>query len=118
MIKIIYPADRTFIINDMEGTTEEQLEKVFAGFNGGSGQEFQIFLDSGCRSMSVNDFVCINDQWYQCASVGWNKVTRNYLNIITEQVENKVNNLTNNAWSVLNDIMFDINYKPLDNNNK
>ena len=76
--------------------------RVFAMFNGGSGRECKIFLDSGCRSMSVNDFVCVDGQWYQCASVGWNKVTRNYINFIVESVENKVNNLTNIAISFLN----------------
>ena len=62
MIKIIYPAERTFFLSDIDGKDIEVLEKVFAMFNGGSGRECKIFLDSGCRSMSVNDFVCINDR--------------------------------------------------------
>ena len=47
------------------------LERVFEGFNGGSPNEHPEFIRRKCRSLSVGDFVNVNDTWYCCESIGW-----------------------------------------------
>lgn len=59
---------------NLEMTKSQVLELMFGWFNHGSGSECQMFLDKKCRSLSVNDFVRLNDEWFQCRSVGWDKV--------------------------------------------
>lgn len=59
---------------NLEMTKSQVLELMFEWFNHGSGSECQMFLDKKCRSLSVNDFVRLNDEWFQCRSVGWDKV--------------------------------------------
>lgn len=59
---------------NLEMTKSQVLELMFDWFNHGSGSECQMFLDKKCRSLSVNDFVRLNDEWFQCRSVGWDKV--------------------------------------------
>ena len=82
-IKISYPAvsgktiffgQRDFdFVWEVEDTTSHHslLEKVFAAFNCGSGEECDVFLDSQVRSLSVGDFVAIDDSWYKCEPMGW-----------------------------------------------
>lgn len=66
---------RMFIlVLELNAPPSQVLEKVFGWFNSGSGEEHQDFLRSDCRSLSVNDFVRLNDDWFQCRSVGWDKV--------------------------------------------
>ena len=61
---------------DHEYDHREKLEEIFDGFNAGSGLECRLFsMTPKMRSMSVGDFVRIEDQWYQCASGDWIKVT-------------------------------------------
>ena len=50
---------------------DQILEKIFASFNAGSGEECGTFKKARIRSMSVGDFVCINGNWYQCLKQGW-----------------------------------------------
>jgi hypothetical protein len=57
-----------------EMTRSEVLEMLFGWFNHGSGSECQMFLERKGRSLSVNDFVRLNDEWFQCRSMGWEKV--------------------------------------------
>ena len=98
-IKIVYPGDReiettvdikvpeivTQISPDEEKTLCERqdlvaLEIVFAQWNGGSGQECPDFTMRRCRSLSVNDFVCLGENnWYECKGCGWEKVTAEYV---------------------------------------
>ena len=59
---------------NLEMTRSEVLELMFGWFNVGSGSECQMFLDRHSRSLSVNDFVRLNDEWFQCRSLGWEKV--------------------------------------------
>lgn len=52
------------------------LEEIFGQWNGGSGMECDIFNKSHCRSLSVGDYVKVDDQWYRCAGMGWKKVSQ------------------------------------------
>ena len=89
-IIVNYPAGLAITIKriweDTERGNAEILEKVFAWFNHGSGSECDEFLAAKTRSLSVNDFVRIGSQWYQCLSVGWKAVTEEYV----EKVEGMV----------------------------
>lgn len=70
---------------NLEMTRSEVLELMFGWFNVGSGSECQMFLDRHSRSLSVNDFVRLNDEWFQCRSMGWDKVDDSLVeNQITE----------------------------------
>ena len=79
-IKVRFSRDRIFsLVWDLEKATHSAvLEKVFAAFNAGSGQECDVFLADTegqkarhVRSLSVGDYVSVNDYWYKCESMGW-----------------------------------------------
>jgi len=97
----------------METFTEESelsvpamLEQVFAWFNHGSSQECDILLQHRMRSLSVNDFVGINGEWYQCQSMGWKKVDEDYMDVIESAVVNHRNFSEIGAWGALNEVMY------------
>ena len=78
-IEVLIPAkgDESDSVNmtlNLEMTRSEVLEMLFGWFNHGSGSECQMFLERKGRSLSVNDFVRLNDEWFQCRSMGWDKV--------------------------------------------
>ena len=77
---------RTFAHDSKSDKHAVILEEIFAMFNHGSGQECELFLKSGMRSLSVNDFVCVNSHWYQCRSVGWEEVTDEYVDELEKAV--------------------------------
>ena len=109
LISVIYPADRVMsyvMTTELEG--ESLLEVVFAQFNSGSGAEGEVFLNSRCRSMCVNDVVVVNGEYWQCSFVGWNKVDVEYMNRLEKEVEEHplYNMVDGGAWSALNDIMW------------
>lgn len=106
-ITIKYPgsSNRSFIF-DSPLDEESVLEKIFAWFNHGSGQECSAFLNGKMRSLSVNDFVCVNGQWYQCKSVGWEKVTQNYVNKIENAVIDHPLFAMYGSFYCLDEIMF------------
>jgi hypothetical protein len=54
-------------------TDEAVLDVIFAGFNNGSGREWNLFRFSHIRSMSVEDMVAIDGNWYECDHCGWKK---------------------------------------------
>ena len=113
IVNVIYPDEFTagFIIKtDGEVDHHEILEMVFAQWNHGSGLESELFIKSNKRSLSVNDIVCVNGRYYQCASFGWNEVTAEYVNKLEEAVENHPRR-SEGAWFVLHDIMWDWNKK-------
>lgn len=62
------------LVLELDVTRSQVLEKVFGWFNSGSGEEHQDFLRNDCRSFSVNDFVKLNGEWFQCRSSGWDLV--------------------------------------------
>ena len=80
LVHVIYPDEALYsyvIINDM--SVEDNLERVFAEWNHGSGMECEMFIESKKRSLSVNDIVCVNGKYYQCKSFGWKQVTDEYV---------------------------------------
>jgi hypothetical protein len=110
-ITVIYPDEFTasFILKtDDEADHNDILEMVFARWNHGSGLESDLFISSNKRSLSVNDIVCVNGTYYQCASFGWNEVTPEYVNKLEEAVANHPRR-SDGSWSVLNDIMWERN---------
>ena len=109
LIWVIYPGERVMsyvMTTELEG--ESLLEVVFAQFNSGSGAEGEVFLNSRCRSMCVNDIVAVNGEYWQCGFVGWKSVTAEYV----EQLEDEVvrhplyDSVDGGSWNALNDIMW------------
>lgn len=109
LISVIYPADRVMsyvMTTELEG--ESLLDVVFGQFNSGSGSEGEVFLNSRCRSMCVNDIVAVNGEYWQCGFVGWNKVDVEYMTRLEKEVEEHplYNQTEGGPWSALNDIMW------------
>jgi hypothetical protein len=73
-------------------------------FNHGSGVESEMFLNSKCRSLSVNDIVAVNGKYHLCESFGWKEVTAEFVNDLEEEVSNHPNRI-HGAWFCLQDIM-------------
>ena len=93
-----------------DGSAEEALEVVFARFNSGSGQECEAFLKSGARSLSVNDFVRLDDQWWQCMSMGWEKVSPEYVHAVESRVSDYLFHYPHaSPWQALGEVMDFIN---------
>ena len=111
LITVIYPDEYTasFIIKtDGEADHNDLLEMVFDQWNSGSPNESDLFISSNKRSLSVNDIVCVNGTYYQCASFGWNEVTPDYVNELEEAVSNHPRR-SDGAWFVLHDVMWERN---------
>lgn len=90
------PCERDFSLTlNLDMKPSEVLEMMFAWFNRGSGQECVQFLESRCRSLSVNDFVKMNGQWYQCVDCGWTEVSEQFV----DDMETKVRSLIRNKQS-------------------
>jgi hypothetical protein len=109
LITVIYPGDRVMsyvVKTELEG--EELLDRVFTQFNHDTGFECEVFLNARCRSMCVNDIVAVNGEYWQCAFVGWNRVSYEYM----EQLEDEVvrhplyDAVDGGSWNALNDIMW------------
>jgi hypothetical protein len=106
-IEVVYPgANRFNGRGEYPLPPNAMLEQVFAWFNAGSGQESQEFVKSRTRSLSKGDFVRLNNQWYQCAPVGWMPVSPDYVAKLEEDVKNTPGYTKDKAWFVLQDIMF------------
>lgn len=60
------------------------LENVFAAFGNHPDAEVwdTAWRGAKMRSMSVGDFVCLGDQWYQCAGCGWKEVSEDWVNTV------------------------------------
>ena len=111
LVHIIYPDEYSccFIMyNDM--STHDILERVFAEWNHGSGVECELFVYSGMRSLSVNDIVCVNGKYFQCASFGWNEVSPEYVNELEKAVATHPRRW-DGAWFALNEVMWEKNKK-------
>lgn len=74
-------------------TPEQYLEQIFAEWNNGSGRESERFLSKRCRSLSVGDFVYVNERWYRCESMGWKHQTIAQVNEWFETFEGFMNNM-------------------------
>jgi hypothetical protein len=90
-ITIVYPGDKTFRFQH-PSTAEDKdlLELLFAEWNAGSCQECDLFLNGNQRSMSTGDFVCIDGNWYQCMSIGWEKTDIAHVNAFEQLVVERV----------------------------
>jgi hypothetical protein len=110
IVNIIYPDEFTvgFVIetNDVVDV-HDILEMVFAQWNAGSGCESELFIKSRKRSLSVNDIVCVNGTYFQCASFGWDEVSPEYVNDLEKSVAIHPRRFVDSAWSVLNDVMWE-----------
>ena len=106
LIHVIYPDEATYsyvATNDM--SVEDNLERVFAEWNYGSGMECEMFIKSNKRSLSVNDIVCVNGKYFQCQSVGWKQVTDEYVINLENEVANSPRR-SEGAWFALSDVMY------------
>ena len=106
LIHVLYPDEALYsyvATNDM--SVEDNLERVFAEWNHGSGMECEMFINSKKRSLSVNDIVCVNGKYYQCQSFGWKQVTTEYVNQLEQDVANNPRR-SEGAWFALSDVMF------------
>ena len=109
IVHVIYPdeySDGFIIETDGEVDPHDILEMVFAQWNHGSGCESERFVKSKKRSLSVNDIVCVNGRYWQCASFGWNEVTAEYVNQLEKDVATNPRRFTNGAWFALSDVMY------------
>lgn len=105
LVHVILPADKVICFtHESDDTVENMLESVFGMFNHGSGIESELFLNSKCRSLSVNDIVLLNGKYHQCLPCGWKEVTTDYVNQLEEDVENN-DNMVHGPWFALNDVM-------------
>ena len=106
-IKIKYPVEQDFsIVRTATEPPDAILDQLFHEFNHGSQHECKELLErKHCRSLSTNDFVCIGSQWYQCASVGWEPVTPQYVEDI-EQKTRQHPEYKDNPWVALDRVMF------------
>lgn len=66
----------SFVHDSASNDTRDVLEEIFAQWNAGSGRECYLFQNNRCRSLSVGDYVKVGDQWYRCASFGWDQITK------------------------------------------
>lgn len=109
MKKIIvnYPGDDLFTFNLEDAPSHDHLlAEVFASCNYGSGQECKEFKAAKTRSLSVNDLVKIDEQWYQCASFGWKAVSEEFVDELEKAVVEHPKFALYGAWSALDDIMW------------
>lgn len=105
-----YPCEREVNLSTRVGvamTDIDILEQIFAWFNAGSNRECDAFLSQQMRSLSSNDFVCLNGQWWQCMNVGWEKVTQEFVDAVCAEVRYHPDYLSEarSAWSALDRVM-------------
>ena len=100
-VSVIYPAEFTMSFTLKGDCTDTLLEQVFEQWNAGSGRESDLFQNSKVRSLSVNDIVCINDQYFQCKSLGWKSVSKQYVNDLENKVKSHPDFTRYGAWFTL-----------------
>ncbi len=106
-ITVLYPGEwvHSFKVINKDSSELELLDDVFAWFNMGSNQERTDFLEARKRSLSVNDFVHIDRNWYQCASMGWTKVEFDYvMEIVCETCFHSL--FVQSPWCALDRVMW------------
>jgi hypothetical protein len=109
-VKVLYPDAEVFEFEmEHEGDHESLLEQIFAEWNNGSGQECERFLNAKCRSLSLNDFVTIDGDDYQCRGIGWCHVTPLFVNRIERLValHPKRFDPEYSVWACLEQVMWD-----------
>jgi hypothetical protein len=109
-VSIIYPGERNFsFVTADENSYENQLERIFAEWNHGSGMESKDFIDARIRSLSVNDFVGINGKWWQVASIGWRPVTKEFIEKLEKAIRNHPR-FSEGGWFALHELMREYNF--------
>ena len=107
LVHVILPADKVIsFVHESDDSVDCILEVVFGMFNHGSGIESELFLNSKCRSLSVNDIVLLNGKYYLCESIGWKEVTVDFVNKLEEEVEKNPLTLEHGPWFGLNEVMW------------
>jgi len=109
IVHVIYPSEFSvgFLVETKgEVDPHDVLEMIFAQWNHGSGCESELFVNSKKRSLSVNDVVCVNGRYWQCASFGWNEVTTDYVNQLEKDVQNHPTTKLHGPWFGLSEVMW------------
>ena len=103
-IKVICPGEYELgIYRDNFFRDSVILEQVYCWFNSGSGKECPEFLaDRTMRSLSVNDFVGIDDNYYQCCGDGWRWVSKEYVGEVCKEVKKRL--IPKSAWRILSEL--------------
>ena len=112
-VTVCYP-DEHFIATNLQVADKNKdfaiLEQVFAEWNAGSGVECELFKRERVRSLSVNDVVIIHriegNTYYQCASVGWNRISQDEFLELERAVANHPSRFNEGAWYALHDVMW------------
>ena len=113
LIHVIYPDESVHsYVMESDEKVERILEDVFGEWNHGSGMESLLFKNSKKRSVSVNDIVCVNGRYFQCASVGWTEVDSVYVVDLENEVSRSKYRDTS-AWMALSEVMWDRRNKDL-----
>jgi hypothetical protein len=106
LVHVILTADKVIsFVHESDDSVDSILEVVFGMFNHGSNSESELFLNSKCRSLSVNDVVGVNGKYYLCESFGWKEVTAEFVNDLEEEVENNPLTLAHGPWFGLSEVM-------------
>lgn len=113
LIQVMYPDEsvHSYVLYS-EQTVERVLETVFNEWNYGSGVECEQFVRSKKRSLSVNDIVCVNGAYFQCASMGWTPVDIAYVDDLEKSVALSKYRDTS-AYMALSEVMWDRRKKNL-----
>lgn len=109
-IIVRYPTEASLVLIEEfpDGTSQEEiLEKVFGWCNHGSCSEHPQFLAWKHRSLSVNDFVCVDGFWWQCKSIGWARCCTQYVVDVEERVARHPL-ASECAWAALDRVMSDV----------
>lgn len=112
LIHVIYPDEsiHSYVMESSEGV-EYILEMVFGEWNHGSGMESELFMASKKRSLSVNDVVCVNGRYYQCAVIGWNEVSMEFVDELEVMVSRHPKRMEYGAWFALSEVMWECRKK-------
>lgn len=108
IITIIHPGTFEFSYNRQYCPDENMIqiaERAFEEWNSGSGNECKEFKDNHVRSLSVGDFVKINNHIFKCEPSGWNEVTTEYLSNFIDKVKNH-SDFKKLPWKALMDILW------------
>lgn len=108
LVTVIYPGTFTMTFRETFHTDDvkEILEVVFGNWNGGSGDESEHFRRSHVRSLSVGDFVKVDDTIYQYLSFGWNEVSQERVDEFTKKVEDHPDFKIHGGWVAMSEVMW------------
>lgn len=114
IVSVIYPSEKTISFVHDSAPWASILEQIFAMFNHGSGCESELFVKSKVRSLSVNDIVYVDGKYFQCASLGWNEVSVDYVNQLESDVDHHPTTKLHGSWFGLSEVMWGRRKKELE----